>query len=57
MKEMAMNHLKRFCDDDNGNATEYILIVTLTSITIAAGAIILGTGLDNLYHAIFLSLP
>ena len=52
-----MNHLKHFFDDEAGNATEYALIVSLVSIAIVAGAIVMSTGLNNLYQAIFLLLP
>jgi Flp pilus assembly pilin Flp len=52
-----MKYLKHFLDDEAGNATEYALIVSLVSIAIAAGAIVMGVGLDNLYKGISGSLP
>ena len=48
----TMNPLKRFFDNEAGNATEYALIISLVSIAIAAGAVVLGTGLNNLYQAV-----
>jgi len=52
-----MENLKHFFDDEAGNATEYALIVSLVSIAIVAGAIVLGTGLNTLFEAISLALP
>ena len=52
-----MNHLKRFFDDEAGNATEYVLIVTLTSLAIMAGATLLGGGLIKLYANVLKLLP
>jgi len=52
-----MNHLKRFFEDEAGNATEYILIVALTSLAIMAGATILGSGLSLLYANVIKLLP
>jgi Flp pilus assembly pilin Flp len=54
---ITMNPLKRFFTDKAGNATEYALIVSLISIAIAAGAIVMGKGLNALYHAIAAVLP
>jgi Flp pilus assembly pilin Flp len=52
-----MNHLKRFFDDEAGNATEYVLIVALTSLAIMAGATLLGSGLNELYANVIKLLP
>jgi len=52
-----MNHLKRFFDDEAGNATEYILIIALTSLAIMAGATLLGSGLSELYASVINVLP
>ena len=52
-----MNPLKRFFDNEAGNATEYALIISLVSIAIVAGAIVLGTGLSTLYQAVGSALP
>ncbi len=52
-----MNHLKRFCDDEAGNATEYVLIVALASLAIMAGATLLGSGLSGLYASVIKILP
>jgi Flp pilus assembly pilin Flp len=52
-----MNHLKRFYDNEAGNATEYILIVALTSLAIMAGATLLGSGLGSLYANVIKLLP
>jgi Flp pilus assembly pilin Flp len=52
-----MNHLKRFFEDEAGNATEYVLIVALTSLAIIAGATLLGSGLNELYASIGKILP
>ena len=52
-----MNFLKRFFAAEAGNATEYALILCLVSIAIVAGAIVLGTGLSNLYQAVGQKLP
>jgi Flp pilus assembly pilin Flp len=52
-----MKNLKHFSDDEAGNATEYALIVSLVSIAIVAGAIVLGIGLNTLYQANALALP
>jgi Flp pilus assembly pilin Flp len=52
-----MKNLKHFIDDRAGNATEYALIVSLVSLAIAAGALVLGTGLDTFYRALSVSLP
>jgi Flp pilus assembly pilin Flp len=52
-----MNHLKRFCDDEAGNATEYALIAGLVSIAIMAGAVLLGSGLSELYASVINLLP
>jgi Flp pilus assembly pilin Flp len=54
---MTMNHLKRFFDDEAGNATEYVLIVALTSLAIMAGATLLGSGLNALYANVIKLLP
>jgi Flp pilus assembly pilin Flp len=56
-KRIAMNHLQHFFDDEAGNATEYALIVSLVSIAIVAGALVLVTGLNTLYQAVSLALP
>jgi Flp pilus assembly pilin Flp len=52
-----MNALKRFFEDEAGNATEYILIVALTSVAIMAGATVLGSGLSELYASVINVLP
>ena len=52
-----MKHLKRFFDDESGNATEYVLIVALTSLAIMAGATLLGSGLNALYASVINVLP
>jgi Flp pilus assembly pilin Flp len=52
-----MHTLKRFLGNEAGNATEYALIVSLVSIAIVAGAIVLGTGLNNLFTAVSASMP
>jgi len=54
---MAMNHFKRFFNDEAGNATEYVLIVALTSLAIMAGASLLGGGLSKLYASVIKVLP
>ncbi len=46
---MNMNRIKRFLNDESGNATEYVLIVALISIAIIGGAVVLGKGLDLLF--------
>lgn len=52
-----MHHLKRFFGNEAGNATEYALIISLVSIAIAAGAVVLGNGLNILYQAMAGALP
>jgi Flp pilus assembly pilin Flp len=52
-----MKQLKRFFNDEAGNATEYILIVTLTSLAIMVGAGLLGNGLSGLYANVLNLLP
>jgi len=52
-----MKHLKRFFDDEAGNATEYALILGLVSIAIMAGAGLLGSGLRELYASVLKLLP
>lgn len=52
-----MNHPKRFCDDEAGNATEYALILGLVSIAIMAGAGLLGNGLSALFQNVLNLFP
>jgi Flp pilus assembly pilin Flp len=54
---MTMNHMKHFFDNEAGNATEYVLIVALTSLAIMAGATLLGSGLNQLYASVINLLP
>lgn len=52
-----MNHFKRFCDDEAGNATEYALILGLVSIAIMVGATLLGGALGALFQRVLNLLP
>ncbi len=52
-----MNHLKRFFDDEAGNATEYVLIIALASLAIMAGDTLLGGGLEPLFQSVLHGLP
>jgi Flp pilus assembly pilin Flp len=52
-----MNHLKRFFDDEAGNATEYVLIVALTSLAIMGGSTLMGGGLAALFQSVINLLP
>jgi Flp pilus assembly pilin Flp len=57
LQRITMNPLKRFFDHEAGNATEYALIISLVSIAITAGALVLGTGLKTLYQVVGVALP
>ncbi len=52
-----MKELRQFYQDTSGNATEYILIVTIVSLAIFAGSVFLATGIAGLFDKVNGAFP